>query len=165
MDQTKSLIILLNKEIAETMLVVNDVLGKIGAPHLLENDDFELDDMSGESWIKLNLRDRGSNSIPLSMTFTPTDVEIRIDRVAEAIEWSNKQILESRPAVMEILRNLFISHVLVEHHGRTHTRISFYGQDGMRTNCFKYYEGFGLKGKREDRLYYPIYKRKKGLNQ
>lgn len=145
------------KEVSEKVDLVNGVLDKINAPHLLDNPDFLLDDMSMESWLKINLNDRGHNKIPLSLTFTPTGLEIRLDRIAEAIDWSDKDLKESSTIVTAMLKNIFTSHVLVEYYGSSRTVISLFGQNGKCTNNFKYREGFSLQGKRENRLYFPIY--------
>jgi len=145
------------KEVSEKVDLVNGVLDKIHAPHLLENPDFSIDEMSMESWLKINLNEGGQNKIPLSLTFTQTGLEIRLDRIAEAIDWSDKDLKESSSVVSTMLKNLFTSHVLVEYYGSSRTLISLFGKDGKCSNNFKYSEGLSLKGKREDRLYYPIY--------
>lgn len=145
------------KEISEKIDIVNGVLDELNAPGLLENPEFYVDEMSMESWLKINLKDEGQNKIPLSITFTPTGLEIRLDRIAEAIDWSDKDLKESNAVVITMLKNLFTSHVLVEYYGSSRTQISLFGRDGKSTNNFKYSEGLSLKVKREDRLYNPIY--------
>lgn len=146
------------KEVSEKVNLVNGVLDEINALHLFENPDFSVDEMSMESWLKINLNDGGGhNRVPLSLTFTQTGLEIRLDRIAEAIDWSDKDLKESRCAISTMLKNLFTSHVLVEYYGSSRTLISLFGQDGKCTNNFKYIEGFSLKRKRENRLYHPIY--------
>ena len=145
------------KEVSAKIDIVNGVLDEINVPYLLENPDFYVDDMSMESWLKINLNDKGQNKIPLSLTFTPTGFEIRLDRIAEAIDWSDKDLKEANEVVTTMLKNLLTSHVLVEYYGSSRTKISFFGKDGKCTNNFKYSEGLALRGKREDRLYYPVY--------
>lgn len=125
------------KEVSEKVDFVNGVLDEINAPHLLENPDFSVDDMSMESWLKINLNDRGQNKIPLDLTFTPTGLEIRLDRIAEAIDWSDKDLKESSTIVTAMLKNIFTSHVLVEYYGSSHTVISLFDQNGKCTNNFK----------------------------
>lgn len=145
------------KEISDKIDMVNEVLDEIKIPRLLENADFIVDEMSIESWLKINLKDKGENKIPLSLTFTLTGLEVRVDRVAEAIDWSDKDFKEANAIVKSTLKNLFTSHVLIEYYGLSFTRISLFGQDGKCTNNFKYREGLSFKGKREDRLYFPVY--------
>ena len=145
------------KEVSEKVDLVNRVLDEINAPHLLANPDFSVDEMSMESWLKINLNDGVHNNVPLSLTFTQTGLEVRLDRIAEAIDWSDRDLKESRFAILTMLKNLFTSHILVEYYGSSRTLISLFGQDGKCTNNFKYNEGFSLKGKREYRLYRPIY--------
>lgn len=153
------------KEVSEKVHIVNGVLDEINAPHLLENPDFFVDDMSIESCLKINLKDTGQNKIPLSLTFTPTGLEIRLDRIAEAIDWSDKYLKESSTIVAIMLKNLFTSHVLVEYYGSSRTLISLFDQNGKCTNNFKHSEGLSLKRNREDRLYFPIYSLKKELHR
>ncbi len=145
------------KYVYEKLDLVNGMLDEINALHLLENPDFSVDEMSMESWLKINLNEGDHNKVPLGLTFTQTGLEIRLDRIAEAIDWSNKDLKESRLAISTMLKNLFTSHILVEYYGSSHTLISLFGQDGKCTNNFKYNEGFSFKRKREDRLYHPIY--------
>ena len=146
------------KDVSEKIDLVNEVMDKINTPHLFENSDFSVDDMSLSSWVKINLNGKGQNKISLSLMFTQTSLEIRMDRIAEAIEWSSKDLRESKAIVMTMLENLFKSHILVEYYGSSRTRIRFFDQDGKCTNNFRYYEGFPFcKGKREDKLYFPIY--------
>ena len=147
----------LAKEVSEKIEFVNEVLGEIHAPNLLENPDFSVDEMSMASWLKINLNKNSQNKIPLSLTFTKLGLEIRLDRIAEAIDWSDKDLKESRPIASKMLKNLFTSHILVEYYGSSRTSISLFSRDGRCTNTFKYSSGISFKGKREDRLYYPIY--------
>lgn len=145
------------KEISAKVDLVNGVLDEIRAPHLLESPDFSVDEMSREFWLKINLNDGGYKKVPLSLTFTQTGLEIRLDRISEAIDWSDKDINEYRSVILTMLKNLFTSHILVEYHGSSRTSIRLFGQDGKCNNSFKYYEGFSLIGKRKARLYHPVY--------
>lgn len=145
------------KEIYNTISIVNNILDEIKIPHLLGNTDFIVNEMSMESWLKIDLVDKGQNKVPLSFTFTLSGLEVRLDRVTEAIDWSDNHLKESRNSVKSILKNIFINHILVEYHGSSITIISLFGQDGKCTNQFKYYEGFSLKRKKEYRLYFPVF--------
>ena len=145
------------KEVSEKVDFVNGVLDEIQAPHLFENPDFSVDEMSMETWLKINLNNGIHNRIPLSLTFTPTGLEIRLDRIAEAIDWSDNDLKESNAIITIMLKNLFTSHILVEYYASSCTLISLFDRDGKCTNNFKYREGFLFKGKRKDRLYFPIY--------
>src|SRR5690554_936790 len=128
------------KEVSEKIELVNEVLDEINVPHLLKNTDFSVDDMSMESWVKINLNVKGQNKIPISLTFTQTGLEIRMDRIPEAIDWSDKDLKESKSVVMTMLKHLFTNHILVEYYGSSHTLISFFGRDGKCSNSFKYRE-------------------------
>lgn len=145
------------KEITDKVSMVNEVLNEIKIPHLLENPDFFVDEMTMESWLKVDLKDNGENRIPLNLTFTKTGLEVRLDRIAEALDWSNKDFRESKVVIKSIIKNLFTSHILVEYHGLSRTRISLFAQNGKCTNTFKYQENLSFKEKREDRLYFPVY--------
>ena len=146
-----------NLEITNKLKIINEVLDEIKVPHLLENPDFFVDKMSINSCLKINLIDKGENNIPLSLTFTPSGLEIGLDRIDEAIEWSNKDINESKVFVKSLIRNLLTSYFLVEYLGSYRTRISLFAKDGKCINVFKYYEGISFKLKRESRLYFPVY--------
>ena len=145
------------KEILNNLNILNEILDEIGTSRLLLNNDFSVDEMSMEDWLKINVKQNGRNRIPLSFTFTMTGLEISLDRIGEAIDWNNEQLERSGRMIKTVLKNLLVSHILVEHYGSSRTQISLFGQDGTCTNNFKYREGFFLKGKREDKLYFPIY--------
>ena len=145
------------KEVSEKIDLVNEVLDEIKAPHLLENPDFSVDYMSMESWLKINLNDKGQNKIPLSLTFTRDNLEIGIDRFTEALDWSNKDLNKSKTFVMKMLIIIFTSYIFVEYHGLSRTLIRFFDRNGKFTNRFKFIDGLSFKGKREYRLYFPIY--------
>jgi len=144
-------------EISKKIEIVDVVLEEINVPNLLKSPDFYVDEMSINSCLRVNFVDKGENKIPLSLTFTPTGLEVRLDKVNEAIDWSDKDFMESNTVIKSVLKNLFTSYVLVEHYGYYRTRISLFGQDGMCTNIIKHQEGISFKGKRRDRLYFPIY--------
>ncbi len=63
--------------------------------------------MSIESWLKINLKNKGQNRIPLNLTFSPTGLVVRLDRIAEVIDWSDKDLIESNEIVTTMLNNLF----------------------------------------------------------
>ncbi|WP_129717402.1 hypothetical protein [Pedobacter sp. SYP-B3415] len=60
------------KEVFEKVEIVSRVLDEFDASYLLESSDFSVDEMSMESWLKLNSNDKNENKIPLSLTFMQT---------------------------------------------------------------------------------------------
>jgi hypothetical protein len=142
-------------EISENLDMVNELFDKLGTSHLLENADFFIDSMSMESWLKVNLRNNEQNKIPLSLTFSLGGLEIRLDRISEAISWTNENLKKSNSWIM--LKNILTSYILVKYYGKSQTYISLFGRDGKCTNEFKFIEGFSLNRKRQIRLYQPIF--------
>lgn len=149
--------ITLTEQIFEKVQLMDEVLEEIGVPMLLNNSYFNVDEMSTGSWLRVNLDEIHENKIPLSLTFTTVAIEARLDRVSEALGWSNDDIWESRPAVKSILKNLFTNYALVEYYGSTRTRITLFDRYGHGTNHFRYYEGISFSMKRSMRLYFPIF--------
>ncbi len=86
-----------SKEITRILNFVNKVLDSIDKPNLLENSDFEVDEMSMDTWLKVNLIDKKINRIPLSLTIMPTALEIRLDRITEAYIWPDEPLIDSDP--------------------------------------------------------------------
>lgn len=147
-----------SKELSRTLNFVNKVLDSIDKPNLLENSDFEVDEMSMDTWLKVNLIDKKINRIPLSLTITPTGLEIRLDRVSEAYVWADEYLIDSEPLFFNKLKNIFTSYTLVGYYGNSRTYFRFYNQDGSCNGTIKAYEGIvSIFGKRRDRLYLPIY--------
>ncbi|PZX59323.1 hypothetical protein LV84_01354 [Algoriphagus ratkowskyi] len=144
-------------EVSEKIKLLNRVLDEIDVCHLFENSDFSVDEMSMKSWLRINLTVSNHNKIPLSLTITEMGMEIRLDRISEALDWSDNDLRDNFLVVSSILKNIFTSYILVEYYGSSRTLISLFGQDGRCTNKFKYYEGLSFKAKREVRLYFPIY--------
>lgn len=143
-------------EVTRKIQIINKVLQEINAPTLLENPDFLIDGMSCDSWLKIDLN-RKSNNIPLSLILTPTELEIRLDRIGEAVVWSDIQIEKFTSKVSIMLKNLFTSHILVESYGSALTIISLFEYSGSRTNRFIYFELFYAIRKHKKILYDPIY--------
>jgi hypothetical protein len=146
-----------SKEINEFVSVVDSVFDDLRIPQLLNNTDFIIDEMSTSYWFKVNLNPDRKNNIPLSLTFTETSLEIRLDRIAEAIDWTKNDLIKAVDKIKEILKNLFTSYILVEYYGTSDTRISLFGDTGTGTNKLRYSEGFSFNNKKEQRLYFPIY--------
>jgi hypothetical protein len=144
-------------EIIEKLRLVNEVLDKLHVPTLLDNDDFSIDEMSMESWLKVDLRVESNNKIPLSFIFTQGGLEIHLDRVSEAYDWSNKEIKKSSSSLSSMLSTLLTSYFLVEYHGSGHTKIRLFSKNGKCLNVLRYTEGLAFIGKREYQLYFPIY--------
>ena len=144
------------KEISEKIIFINQILDEIKVAHLFENSSFIIDEISMESWVKINLNNKGKNKISASFTLTLTGIEVRLDRIGEAIDWSNKDLIDSKEVIKKLLKNLLTNYILVEYYGPSLTYISLFGDNGKCNNIFKYIEGFPFKWKRQSKLYLPI---------
>jgi len=146
-----------SREIWKKIELVNNVLDDIGAAQLFENSSFSIDHMSTETWLKVNMSDKESNKISLSIIFTPYNLCLNLDRVSEAIDWSNDTINKAKMNVMLILKNILVSYILVEYYGMNRTQIRLFNQEGKCTNYFNYREGFPFFNKSKYKLYFPVY--------
>lgn len=141
------------KEIRERIELINSVLGDINISHLFDNSDFSIDDMSSETWLKINLRHNKPNKIPLWIIISRDSIEVRLDRISEAIILSDESFTNARL----LLKTVFTSYILVEYYGLSRTRIRLYNQEGKYVQVFNYHQGIPFWGKRESKLYFPIY--------
>jgi hypothetical protein len=144
-------------EIRNKLEFINEILNEIKIECISNNADFIIDDMSTESWLKFNLQNVEQNKAVLSITFTLTEIEIKIDRISEAINWSNKDLVYFKESIKKIFTNLLTNYVLVQYFGSSKTRISLFDNTGNCNNIFNYTEGISFKLKQESRLYFPIY--------
>ncbi len=145
------------KEISEKIIVIDEVLTELNTQPLFQNTDFIVDNMSFESWLKIDFNYIAKNQIPISLIFTPTNLEIRLDRISEAIDWSNKDFEKSITIIKSVMKKLFTSYILVEYYGRSKTEINLFDKEGKCTNHFMYREGFSFNQKKEKKLYSPLY--------
>ena len=93
------------KEISEKIIFINQILDEIKVAHLFENSSFIIDEISMEYWVKINLNNKGKNKISASFTLTLTGIEVRLDRIGEAIDWSNKDLIDSKEVIKKLLKN------------------------------------------------------------
>jgi hypothetical protein len=144
-------------EIIVNIALVNKVLQELNAPLLLENDDYFIDDMSFDGWLKIDFKPPVDNMVSFSMIFTPSGLEIILDRVAEAIEWSHDQLQNSGEAAMITIKKLLTSYLLVEYYGQIGTHIRLFNSSGEFLTSFKYNMFFFLRRPSKSKLFMPIY--------
>lgn len=146
-----------SKVILDKVEIVNEVLNKIKALPLLENPKFLVDEMSTETWLRVNSEGIYKNHVPVSLTFTLDGLEIKLDRVSEAIDWSNEDLKDKIDRKI-LLKSIFTDYILVEYKGAYQTNIIIFDSNGVTTNKFKYHEGFSLNKKRSYKLYFPMFR-------
>ncbi|NDV60154.1 hypothetical protein [Bacteroides sp. 519] len=146
-----------SKEINKKIDLINSIFDELSVPHLLENPDFSVYYMSSETWLSVSLEHKKDNRIPLWITITKNTIEIRLDRISEAITLSDN-FLKTSPANARLkLINVFTSYILVEYYGSFRTQMRLFNPEGECTNIFNYYQGISFWGKRKSKLYSPIY--------
>ena len=137
--------------------VINQVLSDFEAFDIFSNSEVRINhETLLDNYLQFKLY-RNDRHVPLYFEIMGGDIRVDIDRTSETSEWRIEQLKNDREEIIDFLKELLTSYVLVEYYGPRHTRISLFGQDGKCTDSFKYQDGFSFKGKREDRLYFPIY--------
>lgn len=146
-----------SKKMTDAIATIDEVLASFGVPGLLNNPDFVTNnELTLENYLQLELR-RNANHVKLVMIISGGDIRFDIDKAEEISEWPLKELQNDRGKFVAFMKTLFTSYVLVEHYGAPVSRISFFDGNGKCIDVYKYRKGLGLKGDREDRLYFPIY--------
>jgi len=145
-------------KVTEKVAIVNNALDEINASRLFENADFSIDEMSTESWLKINLNSCNDSRIQLSLTLALDTLEISLENITEVIDWTNEQLRDYRYQVVNTLKNILTRNILVEHYGHSKTIIKILDPQGLCINKFTHMERFSWsRQKKKERLYPPIY--------
>jgi hypothetical protein len=87
-------------------------------------------------------------------------LRIDIDLIPETFEWSNKTLEESEREVIDFIKELFTSYILLEYFP-SRTTMSLFNSRGVRTKHYtlrKYLSLMGIfKRDSEQSLFFPIY--------
>lgn len=145
-----------NNEILQKVNIIDNVLKELNQPGVLSNQDFNIDEISSEFYLKAYLN-TPSNELSLNIILSNFDIQIDIDRVNEAFVWSNKQIKEEEQEIKDIIKMLFTSNIKVEYCGSNYTKLYFYNKNRICIKTSKYITGLYLKVMCKTKEYRPIY--------
>jgi hypothetical protein len=151
-----------DKNINIILDLLNEVLVEFAAPEIFHNSGIKLNQqLLLEGYIQFRLQ-RNEKHVPLYFEISAqSGIRVDVDRARETFEWDLKDIVDEKYNVLSSLRMLLTSFVLVEYHGKYYTKIIFFNNKGICIDIYKYQEKLFFKGKRKDRLYFPVYDIKK----
>lgn len=111
------------QEILQNLEDINNVFKSLGQKVLLENDDFQLGEISHSKYIQLIRIKEGS--IGLLLTVDMDGVYIGLDRESEVFMWSNANINNYRLKFIDTLRIIFTHTICVKYCGENYTKFYF----------------------------------------
>lgn len=152
----------LGEPIVTQIRLLDKVLSELNVAELNENPDFIFNrESAGTFSLRCQLSPSDKNTVNMHLFFEGDGLRIDIDGIPEAFEWSIKQLQKSENEVVNFIKELFTSHILMEYYP-SRTTMSFFDSNGVRTDKFvlrRYFSFAGIFRKEpEQSIYFPIYK-------
>ncbi len=157
-----------DEQLLKNIGLFDEVFSEFGELPLLENPNFTISKNSNLSpnyvvtYLIIESTNIVKNSLPTIIFFEGKDLRIDIDGIPEIFEWAAKHIDEDKNAVVELIRNLFAGHVLVETRGASRF-VQLFDANGdfinaiSHNNLFHMITGLYLfRHKNYRKLYLPI---------
>lgn len=140
---------------------VDAILNKLDQQSLLINPDYSFDELSCESYLKLNFKRQ--DSVSFYLVFTNSEIEIGVDRIVEAVFFEKKSVENSPNVLNEWITLLYTSYIRVDYFGKADIYVTFLDEKDTR---LRYIKSWGtLLGplhsffsRRRSVRYSPIYK-------
>lgn len=130
-------------EIKEQVTLINEVLSSLKQFLLLENQDFILDEMTAERYLKLKYT--SSNHINFMITISPFGTTVDVDRAMEVYDVGKEYIINNKSDYKAFFIMLFTSRIKVEYCGSNYTKIYFLDDNGDCVKTLKHVTGLYLK--------------------
>jgi len=151
----------LGEPIVNQIRLLDKVLSDLNVATLNENPDFVVNrESAGTFGLNFDVSPQNKNTVHLWLLMEGDGLRIDIDGIPETFEWSNKNLQESENEVIDFIKELFTSYILLEYFP-TRTTMSLFNSKGIRTKQYtlrKYLSLMGLfKKDFEQNLFFPIY--------
>ena len=117
------------REIHEQVNLINEVLIYLEQSVLLENQDFILDEMTSERYLKLKYTSQ--IHINCTITLTPYGTQVDVDRAIEIYYVGMEYINNNKIEYKAFFQTLLTSKIKVEYCGSNYTKIYFYNDIGI----------------------------------
>ena len=130
-----NLISFYDEDIRSLIKQVDVTLNKLGQQSLLVNPDYSIDDLSCESYLKLNFRRQ--KTIRFYLLFTNSEIEIGIDRIVEAVFLDKKSIENSPDILNEWITLLYTSYIQIDYFGKTDIYVAFLDEKDSQLRSIK----------------------------
>lgn len=134
---------------------INSLLKGYNEKPIFDNENFIIDELSWEEYLKINFRKE--DSIRFDIICSSSEFQINIDRANEALDLSSSDFSKNEVVVKNFLDFLFKCRAKVEYCGSNYTQICFYDEIGDCVKSLKYVTGLYLKVGCKTMEYPPIY--------
>ena len=151
----------LGEPIVNQIKLLDKVLSELNVAALNENPDFTVRRESACTFgLDFTVSPQNKNTVNLWIVLEGGGLRIDVDTIPETFEWSCKDLLESEREVIDFIKELFTSYILLEYFP-TRTTMSLFNSRGVRTKQYtlRYYLTLmGLfKTDSKQNLFFPIY--------
>jgi len=146
-----------DKQVQDKIDLLDTVFSELEVPLPFENNDFLVEEISNNGFLRLKLCESERNLISMEICLSLFGIQINVDRESEVYEWSNKHIEKERENVISFIKQVLTSFVMVEYCGSHYTAFSFFDQNGTFLFKTPIISGFYFKYKCKKKLYFPIY--------
>lgn len=151
----------LGEPIVNQIRLLDKMLRELNVVNLNENPDFIVDrESAGTFFLRFNVSSQNKNTVNMRLLLEGDGLRIDIDGINETFEWSNKNLQESENEVINFIKELFTSYILLEYFP-SRTTMSLFDSRGVRTKQYtlrKYLSLMGVfKKDSEQNLCFPIY--------
>jgi len=136
---------------------INTLLKGYNEKPIFDNDNFTIDEMSWEEYLKINFKK--ADSIRFDIICSSNEFQINIDRANEALDLSSSNFISNVLLVKDFFDFLFKCRAKVEYCGSNYTKIYFYDQSGICVKTLKYSTGLYFKAGCKTKEYSPIYRK------
>jgi hypothetical protein len=146
-----------DRQIEYKIELLNKILTDLKKPTLFENPDFSIGELSTEFYLELKLSSSDKNTISMEIRISLFDLQIGLDRIKEVYEWSNDSIEREQTQIINLIKQLFTSSVLVEYCGSNYTSFTIFNAGGGISFKTPIIQGFYLKFNCKQKILSPIY--------
>ncbi len=145
-----------DNKILEKIYILDLALKELNREPLLNNGDFNIDELTSGLYLKLNLK-RGVHVPRLSIMISPFEFLIDLDRIGEAYAYSHEQFLVHTENVKSQFKTLLTSTIKIVYCGSHYTKAYFFDSAGNCVGKIREITGLYLKIGCTSKEYPPIY--------
>ena len=126
------------EEINTQLLIINSFIRKFNEATIINNENYIIDDMSWERWLKVNYVK--NNRIPFSIVFSPYEFKIEIDQAYEIIDIDFSDFIKNKKEIQNILDDLYSCFIIIKKYGNFITVIKFIDNNNQSVRKIKFFK-------------------------
>jgi hypothetical protein len=147
----------LHKEILHFIALIDEVFITVNQKPLLQNLNFELDELSHDEWIRLHLLKK-EEWPEVFLEIFEGGIYIRIDRIFEACEESYNGLLKNHTPLQDAIYAIFTSELIIEYCGNNFRKILMKNKKYAKPYNWRFYRNFYLyRSKCIQKYFDPIF--------